>query len=709
MARQLSIEEKRNIILLYLDGHTQHTIAKKTRRSIGIVNAVISDWETGKGIEPESGLLSGEIREIARFMKEKNLSISDLNEMFLTSSVLKESGFNKASIMKIMRGFKGNSDEELEKYAETVKRIRRVEENTHLPIDKLQDVVTEGEEKLSKIRKEKAELETEIQGMKADLVSLRKQYDDVREDIEFSKGVKSITGAFSNKDVLSILSGLKEAGFDAFAYLRLKDLLVKVENTGISIDNFVSAAKSILALRDMGFSEDYLEKLRMEMGYSKLDFRKMVDQFRDYQSNTKKFDGEITDKENRVKALEKEIDEDSSSLAKLRGEEKILRESISSLESKKVELDSKLLDLVGQIKKMEGEYHKLMEMKGDVSKELEEARNTLRKSSQGFKEYDDLNMEIARLRNTYSSLDEEYRKKRNEVELGLNLFNLLTEAGEYNFQGLKLMCRNLMESPTVRDSDLQRIKLKAIETLVGLTQNSLVALSTTDGNRLKIKFVRSEEYYENMQKFLEIEEMKKEVEKIGEKIKNGIYEVVKAELESRGEDPAIRPYVKGAVKEVITEGYQKEVERISEEELRKSFGRAILSLSGFKERIGGIRYIVFFSPRLRSRKLESFYAQLDEKESQLKELMKRRFDSRADMMRTVEYSLNWFRTFFDIRYGSSDKFTYTLKHKAMQRKANRMGFIVLLTNTRLQQDKVLRIYREKDIVEKAFSHLKALS
>ena len=366
MARQLGIEEKRNIILLYLDGHTQHAIAKKTRRSIGIVNALISDWETGKGIEPESGLLSAEIREIARFMKEKNLSISDLDEMFITTAVLKESGLNKASIMNIMRGFKGNSDEELEKYAETVKRIRRVEENTHLPIDKLQDVVTEEEERLSKIRKEKAELETEIQVMKAALTSLRKRYNDEREDIEFSERVKSITGAFSNKDILSILSGLKEAGFDASTYLRLKDLLVKVENTGISIDNFVSAAKSVFALRDMGFSEDYLETLRMEMGYSKLDFRKMVDQFRDYRSNTKKFDGEITDKENRVNALKKEIDEERSSLAKLRGEEKILRESISSLESKKMGLDSKLSDLISQIKKREEEYRKLMEMKGDV-------------------------------------------------------------------------------------------------------------------------------------------------------------------------------------------------------------------------------------------------------------------------------------------------------------------------------------------------------
>ncbi|MGC8699342.1 MAG: IS1634 family transposase, partial [Candidatus Acidifodinimicrobium sp.] len=70
-----------------------------------------------------------------------------------------------------------------------------------------------------------------------------------------------------------------------------------------------------------------------------------------------------------------------------------------------------------------------------------------------------------------------------------------------------------------------------------------------------------------------------------------------------------------------------------------------------EERIGGTRYIVFFSPRLRSRKMESFYTQLDEKESQLKELMNKSFDSKADMIKTVEYVLNGFRTFIDVNYG----------------------------------------------------------
>ncbi|MGC8662939.1 MAG: hypothetical protein ACP5TX_00840 [Thermoplasmata archaeon] len=76
------------------------------------------------------------------------------------------------------------------------------------------------------------------------------------------------------------------------------------------------------------------------------------------------------------------------------------------------------------------------------------------------------------------------------------------------------------------------------------------------------------------------------------------------------------------------------------------------------------------------------------------------------MIKTVEYVLNGFRTFFDVNYGSGDAFTYSLKHKAIQRRTNRMGYTILFTNTRLKANEVLRIYREKDAVEKAFSHIK---
>ena len=124
-----------------------------------------------------------------------------------------------------------------------------------------------------------------------------------------------------------------------------------------------------------------------------------------------------------------------------------------------------------------------------------------------------------------------------------------------------------------------------------------------------------------------------------------------------------------------------------------------------EERISGTRYMVYFSPRLRSQRLESFYSQLSEREETLSDLKNRKFRSQRDRVATVESALKGFRNLMDIQY-SDDGFTYELKHKAIQRRTNRFGYTILFTNTRFPPDFILRTYREKDVVEKAFSHVK---
>jgi len=52
------------------------------------------------------------------------------------------------------------------------------------------------------------------------------------------------------------------------------------------------------------------------------------------------------------------------------------------------------------------------------------------------------------------------------------------------------------------------------------------------------------------------------------------------------------------------------------------------------------------------------------------------------------------------------KFSYDLKHKAIQRKTKRFGYTVLITNTGIAANDLQKIYREKDAVEKSFSHIK---
>ena len=126
-----------------------------------------------------------------------------------------------------------------------------------------------------------------------------------------------------------------------------------------------------------------------------------------------------------------------------------------------------------------------------------------------------------------------------------------------------------------------------------------------------------------------------------------------------------------------------------------------------EERIHGTRYIVYFSPRLRSQRIESFYEQLAEKQSLLDDLRTKKFKKLVDLTRAVESAIDGFHRLIDIVY-DKDKltFSYELKHKAIQRRTNRFGYSILFTNTQIPAQDILRIYREKDIVEKAFSHVK---
>ncbi|MGC8618624.1 MAG: hypothetical protein ACP5UZ_07840 [Thermoplasmata archaeon] len=126
-----------------------------------------------------------------------------------------------------------------------------------------------------------------------------------------------------------------------------------------------------------------------------------------------------------------------------------------------------------------------------------------------------------------------------------------------------------------------------------------------------------------------------------------------------------------------------------------------------EKRVNGYRYIMFFSPRLRKRRIESFYYDLSEMEKNLDVLKRKKFHSQSDMAKTVEEELKGFSNLVDVKYDLNEMtFSYEIRHKAIQRKTNRFRYTVLITNTSIAAKELLRIYREKDVVYKMFSHIK---
>ncbi|MCL4480307.1 MAG: transposase, partial [Candidatus Thermoplasmatota archaeon] len=121
--------------------------------------------------------------------------------------------------------------------------------------------------------------------------------------------------------------------------------------------------------------------------------------------------------------------------------------------------------------------------------------------------------------------------------------------------------------------------------------------------------------------------------------------------------------------------------------------------------IEGTRYIVFFSTKLRAEKVQAFYSRLSDMERDLHEMQDQEFNSEQEMIRSVMKTAGKMLKYIEI-IPSGKAFTYRLKHNAILTKKNRMSLFVLFTNTRMSAEDILRIYRQKDVVEKAFMHSK---
>jgi transposase len=123
--------------------------------------------------------------------------------------------------------------------------------------------------------------------------------------------------------------------------------------------------------------------------------------------------------------------------------------------------------------------------------------------------------------------------------------------------------------------------------------------------------------------------------------------------------------------------------------------------------VNRMRYIVYYSAKRKAERIESFYSKLSEAENTLKGMMNVKFASRNDMIRSVTASINGIGRYISVRYSGSS-FTYSLKRKTIQTHTSRMGFFVLLTNTMISEEDILKIYRMKDVVEKAFMRSKSV-
>lgn len=121
-----------------------------------------------------------------------------------------------------------------------------------------------------------------------------------------------------------------------------------------------------------------------------------------------------------------------------------------------------------------------------------------------------------------------------------------------------------------------------------------------------------------------------------------------------------------------------------------------------------LRVLVYYDPKQRSADLQRFYEGFHEVEKRLEELQKEVFPTKDILLEEVTGICGEYIGFFrpHPRYTQGWTFTYTVKHKAVQRATNHFGKTVLFTSTTFGVEEVLRLYREKDVIDKTFRLMK---
>jgi len=95
MTSRLSLDKKKRIIEGMLLGTSQEQVARHFSVSTGEVSNIWRSFSEGNWIDKEAGILSEEIKDIARIARENKATIQEFSNYFLIGKLIADMGIER--------------------------------------------------------------------------------------------------------------------------------------------------------------------------------------------------------------------------------------------------------------------------------------------------------------------------------------------------------------------------------------------------------------------------------------------------------------------------------------------------------------------------------------------------------------------------------------------------------------------------------------
>lgn len=311
----VSLKNRKKIIIDYLNDVPPEKIASEIRISVDDVKNVLDEWKNGYiSVFTNELEISDELKELAKMMKSKDISLEDLLQGYIYSQIFKD--LDRDKTLKVIRELSGmNEDKRLEfvNTAEKMLKFSKYKNVNYVDIpDALESMVNRGKEINSELKEKEMllrKLKGDIEIAEQNIKRLDEEERKLINEIEFSKNIKNYMREFKldEKRIREFFELLSETGYSLEKWEEIYATIKALKTKNMDVENFMKLSNYLTELMNLGFTTSFLKGLEEELEKQSMNVGQFIDEIEDYIRNKIAYQKEIEELRKEHKALEKEI------------------------------------------------------------------------------------------------------------------------------------------------------------------------------------------------------------------------------------------------------------------------------------------------------------------------------------------------------------------------------------------------------------------
>lgn len=311
----LPLKIKKRIVIGYLENEPVENLSQELKLSTTKIEEIINEWKNGYlSIYNNDYEIADEIKEIAKMMKEKEITIPDLIQGYLYSQIF--SMKDKDRIIKIVKSLDSMDDKTREEFLKTAEKMMKFSKYMNVEYVDIPDTLEKMVEKGKALNKDIKEMELKIQTLKNEVENLNNMFEKklteinkMTEELEFAKNLQKFLSekGIDKKKLIEFIESVQSLNYSLNNWDEINKALKMLKEKDLTPESFVKISDYLVKLLNLGLTVSMIKNLEIDLENESINVKDYLDEMDEYLKNKISYKKSIEELKKEEKELESQI------------------------------------------------------------------------------------------------------------------------------------------------------------------------------------------------------------------------------------------------------------------------------------------------------------------------------------------------------------------------------------------------------------------